>query len=100
MSPDQDRYLAEITQIIQNAMRGTECRVYLFGSRATGWHRVASDFDIAVEATGDVRPSLALARDMLEESNIPFVVDLVDLSTASERLRQRVREQGVLLWSN
>jgi predicted nucleotidyltransferase len=100
MSFGQDRYLVEIIRIIQEAMRGAACRVYLFGSRATGGHRVASDYDIAVEATREVRLRLALARYMLEESTIPFVVDLVDLTIAPERLRHRVRQQGILLWNN
>jgi|SRR5574337_158667 predicted nucleotidyltransferase len=96
----QDRYLAEITRIVRKTLQGTRCRVYLFGSRATGQHHVASDFDIAVETSVEVSRRLGVARDLLEGSNIPFSVDLVELSAAPEALQRRVLEQGILLWSN
>ena len=93
-------YLTEITRILRQALQGMRCRVYLFGSRATGQHRAASDFDIAVESSDEVSRVLGIAREMLEGSNIPFTVDLVDLKATSEVLRRRVLEGGVLLWSN
>jgi predicted nucleotidyltransferase len=96
----QGRYLAEITRILQKALRGTKCRIYLFGSRASGQNSAASDFDIAIEASLEVGRQLAVARGMLEESSIPLDVDLLELSAASETLRRRVLEQGTLLWSN
>jgi len=100
MSDPHGPYLTEITRILRQALQGMRCRVYLFGSRATGRHRVASDFDIAVESSDEVSRLLGIAREMLEESNIPFIVDVVDLRTTSEVLRRRVLEQGILLWSN
>ncbi len=96
----QDRYLAEVTRIVRKTLQGTRCRVYLFGSRATGQYHVASDFDIAVETSVEVSRRLGVARDLLEGSNIPFSVDLVELSAAPEALQRRVLEQGILLWSN
>jgi predicted nucleotidyltransferase len=93
-------YLTEITRILRQALQGMRCRVYLFGSRATGRHRVASDFDIAVECSDELSRVLGIAREMLEESNIPFTVDLVELKDTSEVLRRQVLEQGILLWSN
>jgi predicted nucleotidyltransferase len=95
----QDRYLLEISRIVQTALRGTNCRAYLFGSRATRRNRPASDFDIAIEATCEISRHLGVARGKLEESHIPFTVDLMDLNTATETLRRRVQEEGVLLWS-
>jgi predicted nucleotidyltransferase len=92
--------MAEITRIIQQALHGVQCRVYLFGSRATNRHRATSDFDIAVDTSDDISGQLGAAREMLEGSNIPFTVDLVDLKASSELLKRRVLEQGVLLWSN
>ena len=100
MSDLHGPYLTEITRILRQALQGMRCRVYLFGSRATGRHRVASDFDIAVESSDEVSRLLGIAREMLEGSNIPFTVDLVDLKATSEVLRRRVLEQGILLWSN
>ena len=77
-----------------------DCQVYLFGSRATGSYKDASDFDIGVLAARDISRELSLARERLEDSNIPFTVDLVDLSATSEEFARRVREEGILLWKN
>ncbi len=100
MSSRQDRYLAEILRILRGSLGDTKCRVYLFGSRAGGRPHAASDFDLAVDAPADIARRLGLAREMLEESNIPLTVDLVELRTASDDLRRRATEQGNLLWSN
>jgi hypothetical protein len=59
-----------------------------------------SDFDIAVLAEEDISRELSLAREMLEQSNIPLTIDLVDLSTTSAAFRQSVQNEGVLLWTN
>jgi predicted nucleotidyltransferase len=95
-----DPYLAQITSILRRALRGAKCRVYLFGSRAAGRHSDRSDFDVAVLASADVSRELGIAREMLEASNIPFTVDVVDLQAASGTLARRVGEEGILLWSN
>lgn len=92
--------LAQIQAILMYALRGKACTVYLFGSRATGTAQPASDFDMAVLANEDISRELSVARDMLEESNIPFKVDLVDLRLAAPAFRRAAQAQGVLLWKN
>jgi hypothetical protein len=39
---------------------------------------------------------LADLRETLEESTIPYEVDVVDLSEASPQFRQRVKREGVV----
>ena len=93
-------YLAQIKAILARVLRGKSCTVYLFGSRAAGAATASSDFDIAVLATEDISRELSIAREMLEESNIPFKVDLVDLRSASAAFRQQIPTQGKLLWKS
>ncbi len=92
--------LAQIKAILMHALGGKPCAVYLFGSRATGAAQPASDFDIAVFADEDISRELSTARDMLEESNIPFKVDLVDLRLVAPAFRGAAQTQGILLWKN
>jgi predicted nucleotidyltransferase len=99
-SDRQDRYLEEIKRILAEALRGRKYQVYLFGSRATGRNRVTSDFDVAVLAPERVSEELSIARDMLQQSNIPLKVDLIELSLASRDLASEAERGGVLLWSN
>jgi predicted nucleotidyltransferase len=95
-----DRHLLRILAVLREALADTECRVYLFGSRATGRHRAASDYDIGVEARGDVTRRLSRAREVLEGSTIPVAVDLVDLTEASPAMVQKVAQEGIQLWNS
>jgi predicted nucleotidyltransferase len=94
------RYLAQIISMLSQAFQGKECQVYLFGSRAIGNYVKTSDFDLAVLASGSINKELSIARELLELSNIPFTVDLIDLGSAPDRLVHQVKETGVLIWSN
>jgi predicted nucleotidyltransferase len=92
--------LDRITAILVRALSGKSCRVYLFGSRAAGTAQPTSDFDVAVLAEEDLRRELSLAREMLEESNIPFKVDVVDLRQTAPAFSAETQAQGILLWKN
>ena len=92
---DHDLYLSQIRAILSQVLG--DCEIYLFGSRATNRHTDASDFDIGVLAARDVDRELSIARELLEASNIPVTVDLVDLSATSEEFAHQVRKRGILL---
>jgi predicted nucleotidyltransferase len=92
--------LSQIKDILVSVFKGKECEIYLFGSRSAGTHTVVSDFDIAVLAAEDISRELSLAREMLDLSNIPFTVDLVDLHAAPAAFGRQVQAEGILLWKN
>jgi predicted nucleotidyltransferase len=96
----QARVLAQIKTIVAEVFKDKTCTVYLFGSRATGAFIVTSDFDVAVLATGDISPKLSLIREKLDQSNIPFKVDLIDLGSTSTEFSRQVQREGVVLWKN
>lgn len=95
-----DDRLNQITDILMKALGDVACTVYLFGSRADGTALPGSDYDIVVMADRNIERELARARFSLEESNIPFNVDLVDLSFTDSDFRDAVRHNGVILWKN
>lgn len=91
--------LEEVRRIVLQGLRGFEARVYLFGSRARHDAWWSSDVDVAVLSKQPLpRGLLSAIRDALEESNVPYQVDLVDLSEASPAFRERVEREG-LLWN-
>lgn len=96
----QNPYLIEIADLLRPILAGVSCRVYLFGSRATGTAQLGSDVDVAVDADEDVSTLLSRARFVLEESTIPYKVDLVDLRRTGPAFRRQVIEEGVLWWQN
>ena len=94
------RYLSQIKAILASVFKDKECTIYLFGSRAAGRHTAVSDFDIAVLAAEDISRELSLTREMLDLSNIPFTVDLVDLRATPAAFSRQVQAEGILLWKN
>jgi len=92
---DHDLYLSQIRAILDQVF--SDCKIYLFGSRATNMYNDASDFDVGVLASRDVDREFSLARELLEESNIPFTVDLVDLGATSGEFARQVQQEGILL---
>jgi uncharacterized protein len=95
-------YLSQVRDILQNALADADvsCRVYLFGSRAKGTAYQGSDADIAVIADEDISLTLSRVRAILEESTIPYKIDLVDLNRTSPDFQEKVLADGVLIWKN
>ena len=64
-------------------------KIVVFGSRARGDNIVCSDIDIGIIPKGEFdRNSLTLLREFIENSNIPYKVDIVDFSSTSEQFKR------------
>ena len=93
----RERALERVKGMVLAALAGWDTGVYLFGSSATGATRPGSDIDIAVEPRRPLPPRvLADLRETLEESTIPYEVDVVDLSQAGPGFRERVKREGIV----
>ncbi|MFN2378241.1 MAG: nucleotidyltransferase family protein [Candidatus Binatia bacterium] len=91
-----DSSLREVRRIVLEGLGDCRAKVWLFGSRASGGAREGSDIDVAVLPLDSIRPGVfASIRDALEESPVPWNVDLVDLTTASPALRANVEKEGI-----
>jgi hypothetical protein len=83
-----DRHIDKIRTCILNSLGEENVSVALFGSSAAGTDTSASDVDIAVIPKGVWdRRKLSLLRDELENLNVPYIVDLVDFSSVSEKFK-------------
>ena len=99
MTKAADKYLERVKEIVLGHLEGHEARVFLFGSHARGNAWRFSDVDVAIDPRLPLPPELlAEMKDALEESTVPWRVDLVDLSTASAEFRERVLREGTA-WS-
>ena len=65
------------------------CQVWVFGSRASGKAKQYSDLDLAIAGDGPLPLSTlaALASD-LEESALPFKVDVLDWAMLTDAFRE------------
>ena len=92
-----NKYLEKIRALALESFEGETVSIYLFGSWARGTMRHGSDVDLAIEGGGkDVAKKIAGLREELEESTIPYRVDVVDMSRAAEALCEEIRREGIL----
>jgi uncharacterized protein len=96
----EPRHQDQLLGIIRQSMEGTHGTVFLFGSRARGASRPASDIDLAVALPENTEKSLSTLRENLENSTIPYSADVVDLNTCAPELAEIIQREGVLLWND
>ena len=96
---DDSQIIQQVRQIVLKGLKGYPVEVYLFGSQATGQAGDISDIDVAVSPSEKLPVGLlSHIRQELEESNVPYEVDLVDLSRMGREWLECVRKEGVR-WS-
>lgn len=90
------RYVNEVKRIVLSRLKSQRARVYFFGSRALGTEHRFSDIDVAVLPLETLPVALWLdLQERLEESWVPYPVDLVNLEDAPLSLRRRVEREGI-----
>ncbi len=94
--PQDVKSLEDIEKILKEIFKDKKVKVYIFGSRARGDHTPRSDLDLGFLSEEDISYELSLIREILEESNLTFFVDVVDLSRTSEEFRESVLREGKL----
>jgi predicted nucleotidyltransferase len=73
--------------------------VRVFGSRATGHARRASDLDLAIFAPDATSTEWADICEALEEAPIIYHLDLVRMEGAtSERLKEKIQREGIAIY--
>lgn len=97
-APEWD--LSEARRIVLKLLAPYAASVYLFGSRANGTMTRNSDIDVAVLPDESLPTGLlSKIREKLEDSQIIYNVDLVDLSEVSQKFKEKVIREG-LIWKD
>ena len=96
MNPTREWALGELRRMVLAALGEHGAEVWLFGSCARAEVQQHSDIDIAILPRDDLPDGFfaELAAD-IEESPIPYDVDLVDLRHADPSLVEEVRREGL-----
>ena len=90
-----------LKSIIKDAFNGEHVTVILFGSRAREDYLQTSDLDIGILPGKDMnKDKITWFRERIENSNIPYKVDVVDLSQASEEFTGKVFKEGQVIWKS
>lgn len=84
-------HLQVIKRILKRHLPGRE--IWVFGSRATGCAKKYSDLDLAVIGSVPLTlAQLALLEHELDESELPFKVDIVDWASIDGSFREIIRK--------
>lgn len=96
MNATRKQAIEELRRFVLAALGEHDAAVWLFGSCARGEPRRHSDIDIAILPRDELPAGFfgELETD-IEESTIPYDVDLVDLRHADRALVDEVRREGV-----
>ena len=74
-------------------------KFFLFGSRAIGSEGFASDIDIGILPKEPLNDSIiSEIQEIIEDSFVPYNVDLVDFSKVSESFKQQALSK-IILWN-
>lgn len=97
---NKEKILAQVKQIVSAHLKGHTANVYLFGSWVNGSPTHTSDIDVGIMPL-ETFPAglLSRIREALEESQIPYPVDLIDLSRTDLTFREKIQKEGIL-WSD
>ncbi len=73
-----------------------DCEVRAFGSRVNGTARKYSDLDLALVSETPVDPDrIERLKDTFSQSDLPIIVDVVDINTVSDDFRKLIEREWV-----
>lgn len=79
----------KVKEVLLRFLDPGEYQFSLFGSRASGKARLFSDYDIGILGRRQVSlETLAMIKEALEESDLPYTIDVVDLSAVSQEFKR------------
>ena len=73
--------------------------VILFGSRALGTHKTASDIDLAIKGNVDINTLSKLKYTLEEDTNLPYFFDVVIYDNLDNmELKKHIDEFGKIIY--
>lgn len=97
MISQRDQTLMCLKSIILKTLNDISVNVFLFGSWARKEEKRTSDIDIAIQSKEEIPLAIWVElRELIEESSLPYNVDLIDLSKVNNVLIEKVKKEGIL----
>lgn len=97
VSPIYQKSVQDLKSLITEIFKDENVIVILFGSRARGDYSRVSDIDIGILAEKSLdKRKLVLLKEKIDDLNIPYTVDVVDLSKVTEAFREKALRDGVV----
>ena len=91
------KYLHELSTLIPEHFNKGEATIILFGSRARRENSEHSDVDVGILASGKLDDSkIILLKEAIENSNIPYKVDIISINEASEDFKNEIMKDAII----
>ncbi|MCM1338472.1 MAG: nucleotidyltransferase domain-containing protein [Muribaculaceae bacterium] len=94
----KDEYLAELKSIFSYYCPNAE--IWAYGSRVGGDAHEGSDLDLVVKSFGDDNCSLYELKELLNDSNIPFLIDIHEYDYLPESFCKEIDKNYVKIYYN
>ena len=93
----QNFYMESLKSLVLKEFASEDVRVILFGSRARGDAHPGSDADLAlVPGKNFSLIKLSNLREKIDDSNIPFRVDIVNTHEISPEFQNQIKKDGIV----
>ncbi|MBV8801858.1 MAG: nucleotidyltransferase domain-containing protein [Gammaproteobacteria bacterium] len=93
----QKHYLDRLKNLILENTENQPVKIWLFGSHAKGTTHRYSDIDIAILPKGHITLGfISRLKEKIEQSTIPYSVDIIDLSQTDDDFCNKVFHEGIL----
>lgn len=90
-------YLKEIRDCILKELVSFDIKVVVFGSVARGETSRSSDVDVGLLPRQPMQNSVfARLKEKIENLNVPYKVDLVNLNEVSEKFRKNILKESIV----
>lgn len=89
-----------LKELVLKPLKDLGAKIWIFGSRARGTHHKFSDIDLLFELKNNQRlplEKLSKITELLENSNLPYKVDLVNIVDLAEAYKSSVLQDRVEL---
>lgn len=72
--------------------------IWAYGSRVCGDAHDGSDLDLVIKKFGQNDCSLSQLKKYLQESNIPFFVDVIEYDNISESFKKEIEKKYIVIY--
>ena len=92
-----NKYLHKLKTLISEHFNKGEATIILFGSRARRENSKHSDVDVGILTSGKPDDSkITLLKEAIEDSNIPYKVDIISINEASEDFKNEIMKDAIV----
>lgn len=94
----EKKYLDIVKYIVLSHINPSEHFVFLFGSRVKGSKKRSSDVDIGIMGKYPLGKIYYKIVNDIEESIVPYKVDIIDFSLVDEKFKKKAMEK-IVVWN-